>query len=102
MPAQVAGLLGPWIWRLLNSRPNSPNPLIFLAWKKSQSQPSQDTLMRTYHVCRSLNSDFLALDRLSLWNNDREDAILQASLDSILINTSWEREVATEFSNRAL
>jgi len=54
--------------------------------------------------CCSLGGDLdflLRLGFLHLWNNNRQDAILHAGLDIIMVNRIWEGEAAGKFANAA-
>jgi len=48
-----------------------------------------------------LDVDAAALGSLGLWHDYAEDAVLQGSLDSVLVDSSLEAEAALEPANTA-
>ena len=57
---------------------------------------------RAFRLKLLLDVDAAALGNLGLWHHYAEDAVLQGSLDSVLVDSGLEAEAALEPANTAL
>jgi hypothetical protein len=88
-----------------NAFPETPGAMlcfiVYLCCAQTIGDPRSSAIGRSFSLEALFDVDAAALGNLGLWHHYAEDAVLQGSLDSVLVDSRLEAEAALEPANTA-